>query len=202
MNQVESMSLSRLISLILICVFSFGNAIGQELKNELPKEKQTTLELYVTSSEAFNMWVKDSNKIKIIDVRTPEEYVFIGHAEMAYNIPLFFHTHIWDPSKNHYSMERNVDFMNQVKENFSIDEVILVTCRSGGRSAMAVNQLAEAGYKNVYNIIDGFEGDKVTNHESINFGKRKKNGWINSDLPWTYSLIEEQVIIKEIQNEN
>ena len=90
----------------------------------------------------------------------------------------------------------------QVKEVAEPTDTIMVMCRSGGRSAMAVNLLAKAGFTNVYNITDGFEGDKVTNHESINFGKRKKNGWINSDLPWTYSLIEEQVIIKEIQNEN
>lgn len=33
-------------------------------------------------------------------------------------------------------------------------------CRSGGRSAAAVNLLAGAGFTNVYNITDGMEGDK------------------------------------------
>jgi rhodanese-related sulfurtransferase len=38
------------------------------------------------------------------------------------------------------------------------DDMLLVICRSGGRSAMAINALAKAGFKNVYNIIEGMEG--------------------------------------------
>jgi rhodanese-related sulfurtransferase len=53
---------------------------------------------------------------------------------------------------------------------------------------MAVNQLAQAGYQNVYNIIDGMEGDTVNDPESTYHGKRMKNGWKNAGLPWTYDL--------------
>ena len=60
--------------------------------------------------------------------------------------------------------------MNKIKEVFQPADVILVTCRSGGRSAKAVNQLAEAGFKNVYNITDGFEGDKVEDTKQRVFG--------------------------------
>ncbi len=59
-------------------------------------------------------------------------------------------------------------------------------CRSGGRSALAVNALAEAGFEHVYNIIDGMEGDKVDEPGSVYLGKRMKNGWKNSGSPWTY----------------
>ena len=31
-------------------------------------------------------------------------------------------------------------------------------CRSGNRSAQAVNLLAEVGFRSVYNIMDGMEG--------------------------------------------
>jgi rhodanese-related sulfurtransferase len=34
-------------------------------------------------------------------------------------------------------------------------------CRSGDRSAMAVNALVEAGFVNICNIIDDMEVDKV-----------------------------------------
>ena len=34
------------------------------------------------------MWKADPERVHLIDVRTPEEYVFVGHAEMARNIPL------------------------------------------------------------------------------------------------------------------
>ena len=52
-------------------------------KPELVKEKQTTLGLYVTSREAYAKWKAEPDKVKIIDVRTPEEYLFVGHFAMA-----------------------------------------------------------------------------------------------------------------------
>ena len=52
---------------------------------------------------------------------------------------------------------------------------------------MAVNALAKAGFTKVYNIIDGFEGDKVEDPESVYHGKRMRNGWKNA-APWTYEL--------------
>jgi rhodanese-related sulfurtransferase len=58
----------------------------------------------------------------------------------------------------------------------------------GGRSAQAVNALAKAGFKRVFNIIDGMEGDLVSDPASAHHGKRMKNGWKNSGLPWTYEV--------------
>jgi hypothetical protein len=81
----------------------------------------------------------------------------------------------------------NADFVAHVKARFQPDDTILVMCRSGGRSAMAVNALAKAGFTQVYNIIDGFEGDKVEDPESVHHGKRMRNGWKNS-APWASSL--------------
>ena len=57
-----------------------------------------------------------------------------------------------------------------------------------GKKRLAVNQLAAAGFKNVYNITDGFEGDTVSDPESIYNGQRMKNGWKNSGVPWTYKI--------------
>ena len=67
-------------------------------------------------------------------------------------------------------------------------DTLLVTCRSGGRSALAVNALAKAGFKRAYNVIDGMEGDLVNDPGSANHGKRMKNGWKNSGAPWTYDV--------------
>ena len=47
------------------------------------------------------------------------------------------------------------------------DDTLMVMCRSGGRSAIAVNFLAKAGFKNVYNIIDGMEGDANADSDSV-----------------------------------
>jgi len=153
----------------------------------VPEEKLTTLGLYVTAWEAYEMWKADRERIKVLDVRTFEEYVLIGHAEMAVNIPLAFPTYRWVAEKGNYSVIPNAEFLTRVKERFTPQDTVLVMCRSGGRSAMAVNRLAEAGYTALYNVIDGMEGDKVEDPESVYHGKRMKNGWKNA-APWTYAL--------------
>jgi rhodanese-related sulfurtransferase len=156
--------------------------------SELPEGKQTSLGLYVTAQEAYDMWQADPDKVKILDVRTPEEYVFIGHPDMAVNIPLMFPKYEWHENKQRYGVELYADFIDVVKEHFNPDDTILAMCRSGGRSAAAVNMLAKAGFKNVYTITDGMEGDKVKEPGSVYHGKRMKNGWKNAGLPWTYDL--------------
>ncbi len=150
--------------------------------------RQTSLGLYVTAQEAYEMWKNEPGKIHIIDVRTPEEYGFVGHAEMAINIPLVFVKHEWNAEKNEFAVEPNPDFIAKANQLFEPTETLLVMCRSGGRSAMAVNALAKASFVNVYNIIDGMEGDKVDDPESAYHDKRMKNGWKNFGLPWTYNI--------------
>jgi rhodanese-related sulfurtransferase len=172
---------------------------SQAAKPELLKEKQTTLGLYLTAKEAYDKWKADPEKVKILDVRTPEEYLFVGHSAMAWNIPSFFQTYQWDAAKRKLPMKPNPDFVSQVKELAKPTDVILVMCRSGGRSAQAVNQLAEAGFRNVYNIIDGMEGDTVDDPGSVFQGQRMKNGWKNSGLPWTYDLNPERMRLPERQ---
>ncbi|MEE4238466.1 MAG: hypothetical protein V2I51_17225 [Anderseniella sp.] len=65
---------------------------------------------------------------------------------------------------------------------------VYVMCRSGGRSALAVNVLAKAGFEQAYSIVDGMEGDMVKDPGNPNHGKRTKNGWKNSGSPWTYEV--------------
>ena len=107
--------------------------------HQLPEEKLTSLGHYVTAQEAYEMWQSNQERIKVLDVRTFEEYVLIGHAQMAMNVPLAFPTYKWDAGKGNYSVVANADFIAHVQEHFTLDDTIFVMCRSGGRSAMAVN---------------------------------------------------------------
>ena len=161
--------------------------------SDLPEGKQTVLGLYVTAREAFDMWKTAPEKVKVLDVRTPEEYLFVGHPQMATNIPFLFPKYEWDANKRKYGVEPNAGFVTDVQDHFTPDDTILVMCRSGGRSAWAVNMLAEAGYKEVYTITDGMEGDKVKDLVSVFHGKRMLNGWKNAGLPWTYNLDPELI---------
>ncbi len=154
--------------------------------HDVPEKKQTSLGLYATATEAYEMWKANPEGVDVIDVRTPEEYVFVGHAEMARNIPLAFMEYQWDAEKDEPVVSPNAGFVSRVKELFAPTDTLLMICRSGGRSAWSVNALAQAGFTNVYNVIDGTEGDMVAEEGSVYLGKRMKNGWKNSGLPWTY----------------
>ena len=166
------------------------------------KERQTSLGLYVTAKEAYDMWQADPEGVKVLDVRTPEEWVFTGHAPMATLIPFAFLAYAWDDEKKAFPWSLNPDFVELVKERFSPEDTLLVTCRSGGRGAMAINMLAAAGFTNAYNILDGMEGSRVDDPDSVFNGMRRKNGWTMSGLPWTYDLDPERMALPEREAEN
>jgi rhodanese-related sulfurtransferase len=164
-------------------------------QSPMPVQKQTVLGLYVTAKEAYEMWLSDKNKIKILDVRTPEEYIFVGHAPMAHNIPFQLFNYKMALRNQGPLMQTNPNFIAEVGQRFKISDTILVICRSGNRSAAAVNAMAAAGFKTTYSVTDGFEGDRVKDPSSSNYGKRFKNGWKNSNLPWTDKLNPELIWI-------
>ena len=196
---------------LVVAIWIWVPVLAQESKKEatepisnsqetVPESNRTSLDLYVTPQQAFDMWKANPNRVHIIDVRTFEEYVFVGHAPMARNIPIVFPkfenpaTQV-NPPKGKVppgcSGVPNVDFVNSVKANYKENDTILVMCVSGGRAAIAVNLLAKAGFINVYNIVNGLEGDLVTDEGSAYYGKRMRNGWKNNGLPWTYSFDSE-----------
>jgi rhodanese-related sulfurtransferase len=97
----------------------------------------------------------------------------------------------WDAAKSSFKLEPNPDFLPEVRRRLSAKELgpndtIVLMCRSGDRSAAASNLLAEAGFKNVYSVVDGYEGDLATAGPQA--GQRAVNGWKNAGLPWSYKL--------------
>jgi rhodanese-related sulfurtransferase len=170
-----------------------------DLTTDLPKGKQTALGLYITAKDAYEMWKAEPEKVMILDVRTPEEYLFVGHPPMAWKIPIAAQTYAWDAEKGQFPMKLLPDFVARVSEVAKPTDTILVTCRSGGRSAIAVNMLAKAGFTNVYNIVDGMEGDTVEDPASVFHGQRMKNGWKNSGAPWTYALSPERMLLPKAE---
>ena len=161
-----------------------------ELQANLPEGKKTVLGLYVTAKEAYEQWKAAPDKVKIIDVRTPEEYLFVGHPTMAWKIPVATQSYEWDAEKKQYPMKPMMDFVSRVQTMAKPDDTLMVMCRSGGRSAIAVNFLAKAGFKNVYNIVDGMEGDGNGDSASVPQG-----GWKNSGCPWTKKLTPERMVL-------
>lgn len=87
----------------------------------------------LSQDQAYNQ-LKNDPSIRLIDVRTVEEYNDDGHIEASINIPL--HT-----------------LPNQVAKALpDKDAKIFVICYSGARASDAVNYLKRLGYTNVFNI--------------------------------------------------
>ena len=167
--------------LMTVQCLAFMFIISSSANPPVPPKKQTALGKYVTAEQAYEKYSKSPETIHILDVRTHCEYVFVGHAPMAVNIPLYF-LKLGFTENNRLNMSMNKNFIAKVEAKFKKTDIVFVMCRSGGRSAACINKLALAGFTNVYNIIDGFEGDKDAE------GHRIVNGWKNSGAPWTYIL--------------
>ena len=84
-------------------------------KANLPKEKQTVLGLYVTAKEAYEKWQAAPEQVKIIDVRTPEEFLFVGSPDMAWKIPVAAQSYEWDAEKEQFPMKPLPDFVARVQ---------------------------------------------------------------------------------------
>ncbi|KAA3618939.1 MAG: sulfurtransferase [Calditrichaeota bacterium] len=168
-------------SLMLAGIFSLSSLQAQEKKENKP-------EFSLNAREAYDRWQSAPKNINILDVRTPGEYIFVGHAPMAHNIPIMFLESKWDVENERIHMPVNENFLAEVTRKFQQDDTLLVMCRSGSRSAKSVKILREAGFKNVYNIHDGFEGTTLKLADSYNFGQRIVNGWKNSGAPWTNKI--------------
>ncbi|SNR65212.1 Rhodanese-related sulfurtransferase [Humidesulfovibrio mexicanus] len=180
--------LQALCSLVL-CLGFTAMALAADPPQD--QRKHTPLGKYLTSPEAHELW--KAGGVAIVDVRTPEEYDFVGHPTMAPNVPVQLWVGKFDAGKKAMPLADNPAFVDQMKLRFKPGDAIAMLCRSGHRSALAAKKLIAAGFTNVFNIIDGFEGDKNTDKASPGFGKRTVNGWRNANLPWTNDLDEKLV---------
>jgi len=130
----------------------------------------------ISPKEAYEML---KNGAVLIDVRTPGEFLYAGHAIGAINVPIFFYSYKTkdielrikfsdlELKKNqaldaHKMYEiipiENKNFLEEVKKiaKKHPNKPLLIICRSGGRSVYAANILAKNGFNEVYNVEEGF----------------------------------------------
>lgn len=164
---------------------------------QVPEIKRSQLGLYLTAAEAYETASKE--KVLFIDVRTRAEVNFLGMPTVAdANIPYLEmdNMYSWDEKKGVFKLEPNSGFVTEVQDRLKqkgLDQnsKIILMCRSGDRSVKAVDLLAKVGFKNVYSVVDGYEGDVAKDGERK--GQRVVNGWKNSNLPWSYSLTKQKM---------
>lgn len=190
-----------LVRKLVITAFLFGISL-QASAAPIPEspDRQTSWGLYVDSREAFELKTgTEGKKILFVDVRDPIEIMFTGFTDTVdINIPfLISNPTKWNEKKSVYVMEPNKDFESDIVKalndrGLTKDDKIILMCRSGGeRGAPSAKALDGKGFKQVYVVTDGFEGDTVKEGPKKNW--RLVNGWKNSGLPWGYKLNKQKM---------
>jgi rhodanese-related sulfurtransferase len=96
--------------------------------------------------------ILENKNVFLLDVRTPAEYNY-SHIEGATLIPL---KNV--PAHDPVNLPDDQLLPNRLKElPGNKNTKIVVYCLSGGRSAVASQMIADAGYKNVYNVQGGLK---------------------------------------------
>jgi rhodanese-related sulfurtransferase len=110
----------------------------------------------------------------LIDVRMEVEFQYVGHPPNAVNLP-------WYDFPNY---KPDVPAFLAAVEALAKDKTrpIVLLCRTGQRTVDADIALEKAGFSNVINVLDGFEGDLDDDQH-----RNTETGWRYCGLPWVQS---------------
>jgi rhodanese-related sulfurtransferase len=127
--------------------------------------------------QAFD-FLEENQRAVLIDVRSSMEFLFVGHPRGSVHVP-------WIDAPDWIV---NPDFVTEVRKvmlggvgvgEHDSDAPVVLICRSGKRSLEAGKLLLNNGFLDVYNVIEGFEGELDETHHRSTLG-----GWRFHGLPW------------------
>ncbi|MDO8248408.1 MAG: rhodanese-like domain-containing protein [Rhodoferax sp.] len=107
-----------------------------------------------------------------VDVRMEVESQYVGRPPGVVNIPWYEYPALTpDPSGFVLAVEKVAQ---------GRDQTVVLICRSGLRSVDAGIALEKAGFSQVVNVLEGFEGELDDNGQ-----RGREGGWRFDGLPWT-----------------
>lgn len=120
-------------------------------------------------SPALAWQLVEQGQALLVDVRSTEERKFVGHVPGSLHVA-------WATGT---SLTRNPRFVRELEAKTGKEAVVLLLCRSGKRSALAAEVATKAGLTNVFNVLEGFEGE-IDDRRHRGTG----DGWRWRGLPW------------------
>jgi rhodanese-related sulfurtransferase len=120
----------------------------------------------LTPAEAFALMQANA---KLIDVRTKPELLYVGRVPGSVLVE-------WQTYPGNV---QNPDFLDQLAQAVEPGETLMFLCRSGVRSHWAAAAATQAGWRDSYNVLEGFEGDRDPAQHRSTLG-----GWRKAGLPW------------------
>ncbi len=128
----------------------------------------------LTPDEAFALL--KSPEALLVDVRTLAELTWVGRPSIASTQYAHIEWNGWPGGA------RNTQFIDQLHAacgEIGPSRPVLLLCRSAVRSKAAAQLATEQGFTQVFDVLEGFEGDKDA------AGHRKSvGGWCWRQLPW------------------
>jgi rhodanese-related sulfurtransferase len=106
---------------------------------------------------------------RLVDVRTQPELLYVGRVPGALALE-------W---QTYPGNQPNPQFLEELAALADKDEPLMFLCRSGGRSHAAAQAATQAGWRECYNVLEGFEGDRDEAQRRGTVG-----GWRKAGLPW------------------
>lgn len=108
----------------------------------------------------------------LVDVRTKPELLYVGRVPGALAVE-------W---QTYPGNRPNPEFLAELAAAIPKDQPVMFMCRSGARSHSAAEAATRAGWKEAYNVLEGFEGDRDAGGHRNTTG-----GWRVAGLPWSQS---------------
>lgn len=135
------------------------------------KEMNLPYEGALFPDEAYEI-LQSAPGAKLVDVRCRAELDWVGRIPNAVEIE-------W---MSYPGMKPNQHFIAALEQQVDKEALVLFICRSGARSNAAASAATQAGYRDSYNVLAGFEGDKNDKGQ-----RNTTDGWRAVGLPWTQS---------------
>jgi rhodanese-related sulfurtransferase len=130
----------------------------------------------LTPKEAYELLQSNPSAV-LIDVRSSMEYLFVGHAKGSVHVA-WIDEPDWKVDPHFSAHVRQVMLGGLSCDQEGCAPVVLI-CRSGKRSHEAGEALVKDGFRDVYNVLEGFEGELDDEHHRSSLG-----GWRFHGLPW------------------
>ena len=105
----------------------------------------------------------------LVDVRTKPELLYVGKVPGSVLVE-------WQTYPGNH---QNPEFLAELAALVPKDQPLMFLCRSGVRSHYAADAATRAGWREAYNVLEGFEGDKDADQHRNTVG-----GWRKAGLPW------------------
>ena len=131
----------------------------------------------ISPQEAWDLIQSDPRAL-LVDVRSEMEFLFIGHPAGAINIA-WIDQPDWVINPHFAAEVRKLVLGGFSHAGGGHDAPVVLICRSGKRSLEAGALLVKEGFRTVYNVAEGFEGELDDHHHRSTLG-----GWRFHGLPW------------------